>query len=121
MLPGHTFSVNSDGLVQTINNIRVDDLQPGIPRHFICRVILDFNTFEEALVHIQRRDRASGFHHSLGDNSGNNLLSVEAPSSACEVKRSVSPLHMPTICWTKKFLDCLKLKQIPQLFVKTCR
>ena len=31
MLPGHTFSVNSHGLVQTINNIRVDDLQSGIP------------------------------------------------------------------------------------------
>ena len=31
MLPGYTFSVNSHGLVQTINNIRVDDLQSGIP------------------------------------------------------------------------------------------
>ena len=31
MLPDHTFSVNSYGLVQTINNIRVDDLQSGIP------------------------------------------------------------------------------------------
>ena len=31
MLPGHTLSVNSHGLVQTINNIRVDDLQSGIP------------------------------------------------------------------------------------------
>ena len=31
MLPGHTFSVNSHGLVQTINNILVDDLQSVIP------------------------------------------------------------------------------------------
>jgi len=31
MLPGHTLSVNSHGLVQTINNIRVDDLQSVIP------------------------------------------------------------------------------------------
>jgi hypothetical protein len=31
MLPGHTLSVNSHGLVQTISNIRVDDLQSGIP------------------------------------------------------------------------------------------
>ncbi len=63
MLPGHTFSVNSHGLVQTINNIRVDDLQSGIPRHFICRAILDCSTLEEALVHLQRPDRAGGFHN----------------------------------------------------------
>ena len=91
MLPGHTFSVNSHGLVQTINNIRVDDLQSGIPRHFICRAILDCNTLEEALVHLQRPDRAGGFHHSLGQPSGNNLLSVEAPASACEVKKISRP------------------------------
>ena len=31
MLPGHMFSVNSHELVQTINNIRVDYFQSGIP------------------------------------------------------------------------------------------
>ena len=31
MLPDHTFPVNSHGLVQTINNFRVDDLQSGFP------------------------------------------------------------------------------------------
>ena len=91
MLPGHTFSVNSHGLVQTINNIRVEDLQTGIPRHFICRAVLNCSTLEEALVHLQRNDRASGFHHSLGDTSGENLLSVEAPASACEVKKISQP------------------------------
>ena len=30
MLPGHTFSVNSHGLLQTINNIRIDDLKSGL-------------------------------------------------------------------------------------------
>ena len=91
MLPGHTFSVNSHGLVQTINNIRVDDLQSGIPRHFICRAILDCSTMEEALAHLQRPDRAGGFHHSLGQPSGNNLLSLEAPASACEIKKIRCP------------------------------
>ena len=91
MLPGHTFSVNSHGLVQTINNIRVDDLQSGIPRHFICHAILDFSTLEEALVHLQRPYTAGGFHHSLVQPSGNNLLSVEAPASTCEVKKISRP------------------------------
>ncbi|MBC8258014.1 MAG: peptidase C45 [SAR324 cluster bacterium] len=87
MLPGHTFSVNSRGLVQTINNIRVSDLKTGIPRHFICRAILDSKTLDEALEFLQRQDRASGFHHSLGHSSGNELLSVEAPASGCAVKK----------------------------------
>jgi len=103
MLPGHTFSVNSDGLVQTINNIRVDDLQPGIPRHFICRAVLDCSTLEEALVHLQRNDRASGFHHSLGHTSGENLLSVEAPASACEVKKISQPASHANHLLDEKF------------------
>ena len=103
MLPGHTFSVNSHGLVQTINNIRVDDLQSGIPRHFICRAILDCNTLEEALVHLQRPDRAGGFHHSLGQPSRNNLLSVEAPASACVVKKISRPASHANHLLDEKF------------------
>ncbi|MCH2271704.1 MAG: C45 family peptidase [SAR324 cluster bacterium] len=91
MLPGHTFSVNSHGLVQTINNIRIDDLKSGIPRHFICRAVLDCSGLEEALVILNRKDRASGFHHALGHRSGNQLLSVEAPASGCAVKKINSP------------------------------
>ncbi len=85
MLPGHTFSVNEHRLVQTVNNIRAHDLKPGIPRHFICRAILDCAGLEDALCLLRRTDRASGFHHSLGHTSG--LLSVEAPASGCAVRK----------------------------------
>jgi hypothetical protein len=91
MLPGHTFSINAHGLVQTINNIRTDDLQSGVPRHFICRAILDCKTMQEALMLLKRRDRAGGFHHSLGQPSGPSLLSVEAPPSGCVVNKIDSP------------------------------
>ena len=54
MLAGHSFGVNAAGLVQTINNIRPDDLKPGIPRHFICRAILGSENLQQAVSHLQR-------------------------------------------------------------------
>lgn len=81
MIPGHTMAVNAAGLVQTINNIRVDDLKPGIPRHFICRAVLDCTSMDEALDLLKRGDRAAGFHHNLGSAREGRLVSIEAPAS----------------------------------------
>ena len=85
MLPGHTLGLNDAGIVQTINNVRVHDLQPGIPRHVICRAILAANDLDEALGILKRPDRASGFHHNLGEARSGRLVSVEAPASGCHV------------------------------------
>lgn len=81
MLPGHSFGVNAAGLVQTINNIRPDDLKPGIPRHFICRAILAAESLHEAVSHLQRTDRASGFHHAIAFPGMAAPASIEAPAS----------------------------------------
>lgn len=86
MIAGHSMGANAAGIVQTINNIRVHDLKIGIPRHFICRAVLASDTLGSALSHIQRPDRAAGFHHNLGDATSGSLLSVEAPASACVIK-----------------------------------
>ncbi len=96
MLPGHTFGVNANGLVQTINNIRVHDLKPGIPRHIITRAVLGSENLGAALDILGRTDRASGFHHNLGqcdrDKTGSQrLVSVEAPASGCHVKEITAP------------------------------
>jgi hypothetical protein len=85
LLPGHTFAVNDAGLVQTINNIRPRDQVAGIPRHIIARAVLASADLEGALAVLSRRDRASGFHHNLGQAGGEHLLSVEAPASMCVV------------------------------------
>jgi len=74
------------GIIQTINNIRVHDLKPGVPRHFICRAILDCTYMDEALDVLRRTDRASGFHHNLGSVRDGRLASVEAPASGCMVR-----------------------------------
>jgi hypothetical protein len=85
MMPGHTMGASAAGVVQTINNIRVHDLKPGLPRHFVCRAVLDCTSLGEALDLLKRDDRASGFHHNLGSAKEGRLASVEAPASGCIV------------------------------------
>ena len=91
MLAGHAFGVNAAGLVQTINNLRVFDLKPGVPRHFIARAVLDCRNLTAALAQLQRDDRASGFHHGLGQAGEHMLLSVEAPAGGCDVREIQQP------------------------------
>ncbi len=85
MIPGHTMGANHAGIVQTINNIRVHDLKPGVPRHFICRAILDCTSLDDAIDLLQRTNRAAGFHHNLGSATEQRLASVEAPASGCTI------------------------------------
>ncbi|RUV24687.1 carcinine hydrolase/isopenicillin-N N-acyltransferase family protein, partial [Mesorhizobium sp. M5C.F.Ca.IN.020.32.2.1] len=40
---------------------------------------------------LKRKDRASGFHHNLGEAKTRRLLSVEAPASGFAVREAVSP------------------------------
>ncbi len=91
MLPGHAFAVNDAGLVQTINNIRVHDMKPGVPRHFIARAVLDCADLDAAIAVLRRGDRASGFHHALAQMGDHRLFSVEAPASACQVREIQEP------------------------------
>lgn len=90
-VPGHTMAATSAGLVQTINNIRAEDLQAGLPRHVVTRAVLAAASLEEALVLLRRPDRASGFHHGLADWRSGRLLSVEAPASGCVVREVTTP------------------------------
>ncbi|MBC8267771.1 MAG: peptidase C45 [Rhodospirillaceae bacterium] len=86
MIPGHTMAVNHAGIVQTINDITVHDLKPGIPRHFICRAVLDCTSVDAAIDVLKRTDRAGGFHHNLGSTTEGRLVSVEAPASGYAIK-----------------------------------
>ena len=91
LLPGHTFGCNDCGLVQTINHIRPYDQRAGIPRHLITRAVLSCESLDAALAILQRDDRASGFHHNLGQAGDLRLLSVEAPASSCSVRQAEEP------------------------------
>ena len=91
LLPGHAFAVNRAGLVQTIDNVRPADRTVGVPRHLVCRAVLDCNGLDDALACIGGTDRASGFHHGLGQAGDRRLLSVEAPASGCAVVEVRTP------------------------------
>ena len=105
MLPGHTFGANACGLVQTINNIRAHDLQIGIPRQIICRAILAAKTLDEACEILRRTDRASGFHHNMGEARTGRLASVEAPASGCDVLEATAPLAHANHLLRARFAD----------------
>ncbi|MBT6825473.1 MAG: peptidase C45, partial [Rhodospirillales bacterium] len=114
MMAGHAMAANDAGIVQTINNIRVHDLKPGIPRHLICRAILDCTTMDEALTWLQREDRAGGFHHNLGSAKEGRLVSVEAPASGFSAKEISS---RPSAHANHLIFD--ELKDIPQEISKS--
>lgn len=91
MLAGHSFGVNEAGLVQTINNVRPDDMKPGIPRHFVTRAIMASENLQEAVSHLQRTDRASGFHHTIGFPGMDAPMSIEAPASGMVLRNVSTP------------------------------
>ncbi len=113
MLPGHAFAVNDAGLVQTINNIRVHDLKPGVPRHIIARAVLDCADLDAAVAVLRRGDRASGFHHALARVGDHRVLSVEAPASACQVRDIERP------CVHANHLIAPELGDLPQEITKS--
>ena len=91
LLPGHTFAVNGAGLVQTVNDVRPEDQGIGVPRHLVCRAVLDCERLDDAVARIRDTERASGFHHALGCAGDRRLLSVEAPASGCAVAEATAP------------------------------
>ena len=91
LIPGHTFAVNRAGLVHTVNDIRPEDRAIGVPRHLVCRAVLDCMRLDDAVACIRDTARASGFHHSLARAGDRCPLSVEAPASGCEVVEVGAP------------------------------
>jgi hypothetical protein len=86
LLPGHTFAVNRAGVVQTINHIRPRDQKAGIARHIVARAVLGCGSLAQARRILEKTDRASGFHHNLGEAGSMDVWSVEAPASGCVVR-----------------------------------
>ncbi len=86
LIAGHSMGANYAGIVQTINNIRVADLKPGVPRHIITRAVLDAENLDQVFDILKRTDRASGFHHNIGSAKEGRLISIEAPASGCSIQ-----------------------------------
>ncbi|MEJ2167272.1 MAG: C45 family autoproteolytic acyltransferase/hydrolase [Desulfobacterales bacterium] len=87
---GHTFSVNSDGIVQLVDNIRSLEYGDGVPRQLLSRALLDCRSLDEAYSVLKGCSRAGSFHHLLAKAGENEILSVEY------TPREVSMLRLRT-------------------------
>jgi hypothetical protein len=74
---GHTFSVNSAGIVQLVDNIRSLEYGDGVPRQLLSRAILDCRNLDEVISTLKGCHRAGSFHHMLAQAGTKDVISVE--------------------------------------------
>lgn len=74
---GHTFSINTAGIVQLVDNIRSLEHGRGVPRQLLSRAILDCRSLDEVISTLEGNPRAGSFHHLLAQTGGKNPLSIE--------------------------------------------
>ncbi|MFF2323962.1 C45 family autoproteolytic acyltransferase/hydrolase [Agrobacterium sp. NPDC058088] len=84
-IPGHTFAVNENGLVLTVNNIRSQASGQGLPRMILTRAILDCGSVDEAASLISKSKRAGAFHLTLACAGDARIVGVEFTHKACSV------------------------------------
>ncbi|WP_321922376.1 C45 family peptidase [Paraburkholderia guartelaensis] len=90
-LPGHTFAVTDAGLAVTVNNLRVRQIEAGVPRMVLTRAVLDAHDLDAAVAVVRDNPRAGGFHLTLAHCAGAALLSVEYSAHGCSVQEIVRP------------------------------
>jgi len=76
-ITGHTFAVNSAGIVQLVNNIRSLEYGDGVPRQLLSRAILDCWSLDDALSILKGCHRAGSFYHMLAQTGEKDVLSIE--------------------------------------------
>jgi hypothetical protein len=76
-IPGHTFAITDKGLVQAVNNLRLIDCHPNIPRMVLGRALLSCELLDEALELIKGNSASGGFHFSLCQQGDDRLISLE--------------------------------------------
>ncbi|MBS0450919.1 MAG: peptidase C45 [Proteobacteria bacterium] len=93
-LPGHTIAVTDVGLAVTVNNLRLQHVEDGVPRMVLARALLDASNLEQAAGLLQETPKAGGFHLTLAQRGRPEILSVEFGAGACSVQRVEAPsLH----------------------------
>lgn len=76
-IPGHTFAVNKKGLVMTVNNLRLEGINPEIPRMVITRALLNCDSLDDSISLIKNNLKTSGFNLSLISKNDSRLLDIE--------------------------------------------
>ncbi len=95
VLPGNAPGVNSRGIVVTTNFIGAREVQLGVGRYFLDRMILESRDLDEALGWATHPDRAFAFHHVLASMDEKRAVAVEATPSR-KVVMDIHGLYLHT-------------------------
>lgn len=76
-IPGHTFAMTGAGLVQAVNNLRLRDISPQIPRMVVGRAVLACHSVGEALDLLSCENQCGGFHFTLAQVGEGAIHSIE--------------------------------------------
>lgn len=90
-IPGHTFATNAAGLVQAVNNLRLQNVTAALPRMGLGRAILRCDTLDQALDLCHRHTASGGFHMSLAWAGDPRLMSVEFGGGQCSAQTIETP------------------------------
>jgi len=83
MIGGETVSINSSGVIQTVNTLHHSHFQVGVPKNIIARAVSEAKSIEEVVKIFTTTKRASGYCHNLLIN--NNLYCIESTSEQFEL------------------------------------
>lgn len=86
-LGGNSISINSHGIIQTINSLVHSDHQIGVPRNVTCRFLSESSDIPKDIAYFATLPRSSGYNHNFTDGNGKifNLESSAAHHTFQEV------------------------------------
>lgn len=107
-IPGHSFAWTRSGLAITINNIRLTDFTPDIPRMVLARAVLDCQNLDAACELLERHTFSGGFHYSIAQVGRTELLSIEHGGGNCHITNIQTPTghanHVSTVACDKQLI-----------------
>ncbi|MBP6563081.1 MAG: hypothetical protein KA214_06360 [Neisseriaceae bacterium] len=86
-LLGHTFATNRHGLAITVNNLRLQNEDVGMPRMVLTRAALAASSAQEVMALLQRHPRAGGFHLTVAELASQEMYGIEFGPYDCSQQR----------------------------------
>lgn len=81
-IPGHTLAITRQGFVLAVNNLRLHDVIPSMPRMVLGRAALYKNSIAEIITLLEQHTECGGFHFSLAERGRTEVISIEFGAGA---------------------------------------
>lgn len=85
-LCGNAFGFNAHGICFSVDNIRPENIQIGIARHFLARSLLDAKSINDAIQCVTPEGRASGFSYTIGSIPERRIVQLEVTPDQFHIK-----------------------------------